>query len=192
MSAEFWIGTLLSVPIGVGTGLAVPPIQRFFRSRGDAKAIEESQKARHEYLRVLFFLQHPEMLTQYLVEVGIEIAFASLTTVLALSVGLVLGTTSGLITAPSLFRSSVVHHVLTGIGRHHLGAFVLIPLLILVEILFIFYVSFLLRVCLPAITTLRHVRYFKEYVIRVPATIRNLEAEKRLEEQIYMAAEKSF
>jgi hypothetical protein len=177
MGKEFWIGTLLSIPIGVGTGLAVAPIQRFFRNRGDAKAIEESQRTREEYRRVLFFIEHPEMFTQYLVQVVIESAFIVLTMLLFFSIGGTLGMFAGAATA------NVAPHVITGVGSHYLAG----ALVILLEVWFVLYISLLIRLCQPAIIMLGHVRYFDRYVRRLPRGIRDLEAEKRLGGRIEMA-----
>ena len=66
MTSDLWLGALLSIPIGIGTGLAVGPIERWWESHGKSKALEKSMEMRVDYAAALFFVQHPHEFTQFL------------------------------------------------------------------------------------------------------------------------------
>jgi hypothetical protein len=67
VSNEFWLGVVLSVPIGIGTGLAVAPIQRWMDNWSAASRQTKRARQTREYLEVLFFLGRPELLAPHLI-----------------------------------------------------------------------------------------------------------------------------
>ena len=69
MHRDVWLGAalgaLLSIPIGIGTGLLIAPIQRWYQSWG--KTREEARHARieREYAQALSFVRYPHMFTRF-------------------------------------------------------------------------------------------------------------------------------
>jgi len=60
---------LLSIPIGIATGLSVTPLQRFLEYRARQELPSNGRYLREEYLETDFYRTHPEAFTQYLVQV---------------------------------------------------------------------------------------------------------------------------
>jgi hypothetical protein len=75
MTADVWIGALLSIPIGVGTSLLVPSIQRWLDARGNKKTLAETKRVRAEYEEVLYYQKNPIVFTQYLAQVAVKTTF---------------------------------------------------------------------------------------------------------------------
>jgi hypothetical protein len=67
LSNEFWLGIGLSIPIGIGTGLAVAPIQKWIDNRSEASRQTKRERQKQEYMEVLFFLRRPELLASQLI-----------------------------------------------------------------------------------------------------------------------------
>jgi hypothetical protein len=70
--AQFWIGLALSIPIGIGTSLVTPAIQRWFESRGQARVISAKRETEAEYRAAVFYRKNSDRFTQYLVHVTIK------------------------------------------------------------------------------------------------------------------------
>lgn len=74
-SGTDWTGLLLSIPIGIVTGLITPPIQRWLQARGKDKALKDLARAREELAEVTYYVENPHIFTQYLVQVAIRTTF---------------------------------------------------------------------------------------------------------------------
>jgi hypothetical protein len=92
MSSDIFIGALLSIPIGIGTGLAVPAVQRWLENRGKARSFNQDKRTAEDYKNVLYSLRNPQLTTQYFIQVALQTAM----------VGAIIGTIGGLITVANL------------------------------------------------------------------------------------------
>jgi hypothetical protein len=72
VSNDLWIGVALSIPIGIGTGLLVAPIQEWYKNRGKTKEEGLTHRLRWEYGQALTFVTHPHKYTQFLLNVIIR------------------------------------------------------------------------------------------------------------------------
>jgi hypothetical protein len=73
LSSEFWMGILLSIPIGVGTGLSVAPIQRWLDSYGRHRSLSRTKRMRADYEEAHYFFTYHHRLTHYFLNRAIEI-----------------------------------------------------------------------------------------------------------------------
>lgn len=73
MSGEFWLGTLLSIPIGVGTGLAIAPVQRWLDSYGKYRSLGRTKRMRADYEEAHYFFTYPHRMTHYFLNRAIEL-----------------------------------------------------------------------------------------------------------------------
>src|SRR5207244_3657368 len=88
MLNDVLIGTLLSIPIGIGTGLAVAPIERWRENRGKTRGLAKSRWMRQEYVETLNYVRHPHVFTQYLLHKLIDIVSSVGMIVLGMSLAL--------------------------------------------------------------------------------------------------------
>jgi hypothetical protein len=77
MSSDLWWGALLSVPIGIGTALVTPVIQRKWDEVSRSRDVERSRKTILELRRIESFVNNPHRLTEYLIVAGIKTAIVS-------------------------------------------------------------------------------------------------------------------
>jgi hypothetical protein len=77
MSSDLWWGAALSVPIGIGTALVTPVIQRKWDEASRSRDVERSRRTTLELQRIEFFVNNPHSLTQYLIMAGIKAAIVS-------------------------------------------------------------------------------------------------------------------
>ena len=70
MSNDVWYGiiggAIVSVPIGILSGLAVGPVQKWLDNRSAASRQTKRERQASEYAEVLFFVLRPELLSAYL------------------------------------------------------------------------------------------------------------------------------
>jgi hypothetical protein len=102
MTSEFWLGTFLSIPIGLATSLATPWFQNKLDSRSKQRSLIASKNLAAEYEQVSYYRSHPEDFTQYLIHVAIKTTF----------IGAMLGIISGI----SFAFAQVVETARTGLG----------------------------------------------------------------------------
>ena len=160
MSNEFWIGVLLSVPIGIGTGLAVAPIQRWMGNWNAASRQTKRERQRREYLEVLFFLGRPELLAPHLI-----------ITVLALLGFLMIIVLAG-VGESALPKQLTEHNVIrisTGFWK---GAYLIVILGGTAAV-----VSTITRLVDSSATLYRRVAGFEKYAESVSPDVRDLELE---------------
>ena len=172
MSNDVLLGAVLSVPIGIATGLAVTPLQRWFENRGKAKAVGETKRAEAEYKNVLFYRQHPDEFTQYLVQVAIR------TTLIGAAVGIFSGFffTVGQfieITTPRVLGFLWVSRRYVEAAGYLCGQLVTILSSVIV-----------VKICMPAMTLWRRVRHFDLYIQGVPSDVRIPDAEADVPKRI--------
>jgi hypothetical protein len=72
---QFWLGLILSVPIGILTGLYTPKIQKWLESRGKEKAEIELRQAKEELEAIEKYVSNPHEFTQYLIKTAIVTTF---------------------------------------------------------------------------------------------------------------------
>ena len=75
MSSDLWYGALLSIPIGIGTALATPWLQRQLDKYSKSRALTRTKKAQEDFSRVKFFVDNPHLFTQYLVYTAVRVLF---------------------------------------------------------------------------------------------------------------------
>jgi hypothetical protein len=66
MLSGFWLGILLSIPISLGTGLLIRPIQLQIRRRSKASQAAQVKRQEEEYRQTVWYSLYPERLTHYL------------------------------------------------------------------------------------------------------------------------------
>jgi hypothetical protein len=157
MSADVWIGAVLSIPIGIATGLAVTPAQRWIENRGKQKALVQSKRVKADYDAIIFYRLHPHIFTQYCLQVVIK------TTFIAAAVGII----SGCIYAFAQATSFVNIYRLQPAP----------VLYVLAQITAIASSILIINNCRPALKTWQRVRNFEEYIANIPSDIRDLNAE---------------
>jgi hypothetical protein len=164
MSNDVWIGALISVPIGIATGVAVVPIQKWIENRGKAKALIQSRDARERYTSVLFYRLHPHLFTQYLLRTVIRTTFASA------AMGIVAGFLYVMANATATFIATQTTSI--GFASTMMQLFTILGqmTIIVASVLIINY-------CRPALKLWSRVQNFEEYAKSVPSDIRDLTAE---------------
>lgn len=75
MSTEFWIGVVLSVPIGILTGIATPWFQKIFDNWNKSKLTKSRKNSFEEYQRVKMYKTSKEDSTHYYLSVIIKTTF---------------------------------------------------------------------------------------------------------------------
>jgi hypothetical protein len=171
MSMDMWGGAILSIPIGIATGLAVNPVQKWLENRGKAKAAIKLKDVKDQYERVLFYRLHPHLFTQYLLQTVIR------TTFIGAAVGILLGifqamTHAFLFTFPTVVRGPSNPPQLV----------VIVGMGILAQLTTVVGSVLIIRYCRPAIQLWHQVKTFEEYVNSVPFEHRNLAAERLAKE----------
>ena len=86
LSREAWVtlviglvaGGLLSIPIGLGTGLMFPSVQRWFDAKMKVRAFKKSSRTRKEYEEALYFVTYPHKMTHYFLNRGLELVRTAL------------------------------------------------------------------------------------------------------------------
>jgi hypothetical protein len=79
VSSDLWIGALLSIPIGLGTGLAGPPLLRWYKHRAKARRQRKLENQKAEYMRTLFLFRNPELYTHFLIDCAIKMILGAVT-----------------------------------------------------------------------------------------------------------------
>lgn len=62
MSSDLVIGTLLSIPIGIGTGIAVDPVKRWWQRRNESNHAKRLDQIKDEYMDVLYCAIHSDLM----------------------------------------------------------------------------------------------------------------------------------
>jgi hypothetical protein len=163
MSSDLWLGVLFSIPIGIGTGLAVAPVQKWIDNRSVASRYTKLKRQKREYEEVLFFASRPELLSSHLI----------ITT-------LVLGCAVGLAFLFSMGEKALpIELTNTAVVRLH-STFWKATWIFIVCSSVTAMGSVLTRVVNRSIALYQHVAFFKQYAERIPPTIRNPEMEKHV------------
>jgi len=158
MTDDVWIGAILSVPIGVGTSLAMPVIQRKLDERGNRKVLAESNRVRTEYEEVLFYHQNPVLFTQYLAQVAIRTTFIS--AAVAIFAQLISALGSGLYLVSREIPVAQIEQPTLALS-------------ILSQLVFMISSILIVSITRPALGIWRRVRQFEKYANTVPKDIRD-------------------
>lgn len=65
MSPDVWYGALLSIPIGIGTALVTPVIQRKWGEKSRRRDVERSTKTLEEYRRIESLVNDPYAISDH-------------------------------------------------------------------------------------------------------------------------------
>lgn len=71
MDSGLWWSIGLSVPVSIGSGLAVPYIERWFDQQGRVRSEKERRAIRKRYIRILRLRANPPQLTNELIIDGV-------------------------------------------------------------------------------------------------------------------------
>jgi hypothetical protein len=138
MSSDLVYGTLLSVPIGIGTALITPWLQKKWDDRSKSRTLDRSKRSWAELERIKTLRENPAELTQYLVYITVRTALISAMMVVAAAV-------------PNLMAQAFHFYLL-----YIPGQFITLIGSILV-----------INVCRPALVTWDRVKNFADYEKRV-------------------------
>lgn len=165
MSSDVWIGALLSIPIGIATGLAIDPVKKFWGDRGKAKAEVQRQDIKDRYVATLFYRMHPHLMTQYLAHSIL------LATFVGAAMSIFVGT---MLLLPQFIRVVPI--------REPYAWFIIIGTQLLTQLVTVISSVVIVKYCRPALRMWRNVRFFNDFVEAVPKEMRNFDAEERAEQ----------
>jgi hypothetical protein len=162
MNKDVWtsilVSAFLSIPIGILTGLAIPPIQRWYRARHKSKAVAELDRLKRCYSEALFYREHPAEFREYLLVMVIRhiqtLGFWLLSTFfMALSLVAAFMVKMSGKTAPMLLKISISAYAVGG----------MVGVVISGMIFQLWVVSFY--------STYKRVKYFDSYVKTLPKEV---------------------
>lgn len=114
MSTEFWIGIVLSIPIGIFTALLTPWFQKLFDNWNQSKLIKNQRSAKAEYEAVKYYKNNKDDLTHYYLNVVIKTTFIGAFVGLFSGVLFILGE---LIGETHFIQNDVLTTILFGLGQ---------------------------------------------------------------------------
>lgn len=154
-NAQFWLGILFSIPIGIGTSLATPQVQRWLESQSKHRAFLQNRRIEAEYSEARFYYLHANVFTQYLVHVAIKTALLS---------GLMaVGSGSLIFLGQVVFAVSHEIRLEPMVGEALLAAGQAVTLVGSIAIV---------NLCKPALNLWRRIRNFDDYAAQVPLDVR--------------------
>ena len=156
--SEFWIGVLLSIPIGIATSLITPWIQRKIDEQDKRRSLAATGRVVQEYERIRAFRADPHEFTQYLVQVVIRTTFTG--AFVAVFAGLMVALGQATIPLRSAFNVDYVDFVRTAI-------FILAQFVSLLGSLLI------INICRPALRAWTKLKNFDEYSASVELLQKN-------------------
>ena len=162
---------MLSIPIGIATGLAVNPIQKWFENRGKTKAAVKLKDVKDRYEIVLFYRLHPHLFTQYLLHTVIR------TTFVGAAAGILLGILHAI---PNAFFLAIPALARGEPNATQMALFLGLPTF--AQLTTVVSSVLIIRYCRPAIQLWHQVRTFEKFVDSVPSEHRNLAAEREAKE----------
>jgi hypothetical protein len=145
--SEFWIGILLSIPIGIATSLITPWIQRKIDEQDKRRSLAATGRLVQEYERIRAFRSDPHEFTQYLVQVVIRTTFTG--ALVAVFAGLMVAL--GQATIP--LRRSIAFDV----------DFVRTAIFILAQFVSLLGSLLIINICRPALRAWTKLKNFDEY-----------------------------
>jgi hypothetical protein len=174
MSSELWIGTLISVPIAIMSGLAVAPIQRWMDRWGQTSHQKKHSRMKVEYELVIDSALHPEMMIAGMIA---NLLYMSLYLFLMLLV---------LYLRP-------MFDILVDFGPRPTMNTTLLPRFLVLGSVFVIgllcaITVFVIRLVINSAKLYLHVRLFSEYVKSIPDELRDLKMEKII---IYAARDRA-
>jgi hypothetical protein len=153
MTTEFWIGALVSIPLGIGTSLLTPKVQSWIDNRSKAAALNAKQRSQSLYHQTVSYSLHPDAFTQVLVADGIRMILPATT----------------MVAATTMFACTLLATKLA--PSHFLGRF--LSWFPGVCLLFVLYGTFsLLFRYSHAIRALWRVQNFEKYAEKIPIDLR--------------------
>jgi uncharacterized integral membrane protein len=164
MNSELWIGTAISIPIGIASGLAVAPIQRWMDRWGETTHQKKKSRMKDEYAEVTDSALHPEMMIAGMI-----------TSVLLLGL-------DGFVLLLLLLMKPFFDGFLSFVPRPAIAASHLPEILVLLSVFMVgsFFALTILafRMVMNSVRLYWHVRFFREYVKSIPDELRDLKLEK--------------
>jgi hypothetical protein len=161
MRLVIW-GLILNFVVGVGSGLAVQPIQRWWEKRASSSRAKRIQRIQEEYDETIYFALQPEFLLGKLILIGIGVSCYAVYVLLLVKLDV------------TPFSSSAWSwHTTFTFPRY------VLMLLDVANVMFIvFLTTFVGRIAFNAFALFERVRTFKRYVNKVPSEVRDLQLEK--------------
>jgi len=162
MSTEFWIGVVLSVPIGIATGLATPYFQRRIEERGKRRAGAEFRRAVRQLREAFYFRAHPDAFTHYLVEVAIKTTF----------VAAIMAIVTGLIFAINQMMDALLLSGDFRVGRNvKAWEFIRASGWVVGQLVGVIGSIAVVNLCRPALSLVRRVKYFDHFIKLAPPDV---------------------
>lgn len=168
MSADVWVGALISVPVSIGCALLVPYIQRWLEKRGERSHQKQRDRLKDEYSTVLHYAMHTDLLLGRML-------------VTLISLALILILILALRAADAVFRDSFAvafdHPSLPQFLFDHRHYLVLGALSLYVTFLTVWLVS-IVKMSWEYVSIFYNVKGLSSYLDSVPSDIRDKELEK--------------
>lgn len=165
ISSDLIIGSLLSIPIGIGTGLVVDPIKRWWNNREQSNHAKRLETMRAEYMDVLYNAIHSDMMIASFALKGIYVSLYLIYLVLFRLLDPYVDVLIG----------SIFHRVS---GPHWL----LVVLSVVQVLIFVGMSVYIGLFCFRSFRLYTRVRHFEHYAKTLPPEIRRLKLEEFIEE----------
>jgi hypothetical protein len=168
VSSEFWVSTLIILPVSIIGSLAAPPVQRWITHRGETSHAKKRAKIQREYEQVIFYALRPEILVGRLAVAGIVLIsmtfFMTIGGMLAPPIGMLLNV---------IFQAK---HLQVAYPALAAGLAVSLPALSVAMATVLVINTFLYA--LRYIKLFHNVSFFESYADSVPIEFRDFDAEK--------------
>jgi hypothetical protein len=162
----YWLPLLLSIPLGIVSGLLVPYIQRWIDSRGQVKGVAKRDRMRKEYRQAMSYARHPDLFTHYLIRGLLSITIYSGGAIVSILYYVALGPASVFYVNNSLPKAF-----------YYVPPIMAYPLFLMILFVIIFFSVGIVSNWKRVATVYGRVRRFKTYANTIPADLRDLELE---------------
>ena len=166
MSNDVWIGALLSVPIGIGTGLVIPSLQRWYEGIGKSRSQSRHDRLVYEYGETLHYVSHPTKFTYFLIISVLRCVIAT--------VAITMGQGVGMITMLALRLRTLGNTTADVSPTYRVGAMVYVAIGLLISTVGI---AMITRTGRRAGAMYRRITTFDQYVETIPDDIRSVDVE---------------
>ena len=164
MSVELWIGTLISVPIAIASGLAAASIKNWMDRWGETSHQKKHSRMKVEYDLVIDSALHPEMMIAGMVTNLLFMGLYGFLFLIFLSIR-------------PMFEALLEFTPRPTMNTTHLLGFMLLCSIFAI-VLSCAVTVFVIQMVINSAKLYLHVRFFSEYVKSIPDELRNLKMEK--------------
>jgi hypothetical protein len=165
MGKDVWIGALLSIPIGIITGLLVAPIQRWYQSRGETREVARAKRLKSEYDEIIFYARHPHKFTHFLGKTLI-------TLIMSVTIWLV-GSSMLVMIIQVKVDDHITKTAATAFNRYFLSGEMILNAIFVIAAM-----AWFIQVSSRFWKTWIRVAHFESYVLTVPREMRNFALER--------------